>query len=109
MVQYFNLWKKRALTERFQELEFSSTVAHSFSSGAVNRRCGKAPISAKPFEKVIHQAVEIRIALAEVFNLANRVNHRRVMFAAEAAPDLGQRRVRERFAQIHRDLARHRD
>src|SRR5690348_17344435 len=59
--------------------------------------------------QVIDLFVEIAALLAHLFDFFDRVNHRRVMFAAETAADLRQRRVRQRFAEIHRHLPRHRD
>src|SRR5919199_5389785 len=61
------------------------------------------------FEKVRDQAVEFIVVLPEIFDLANGVNHRRVVLASEAAPDLRQRGVCERLAEIHRNLTRHGD
>src|SRR5947209_9952904 len=61
------------------------------------------------FEEIADQAVEIRVGLSEIFDLPNRMNHRRMMLSAETAADLGQRRVRQRLAQIHGDLPRHRN
>ena len=37
------------------------------------------------------------------------VDDGRVVLAAEALPDLGERGVRQLLAHVHRDLARHRD
>ena len=42
----------------------------------------------------------------QALDLAHRVQHRGVVAAAEAPPDLGQRAQRQRLCQIHRDLAR---
>src|SRR5438309_6619378 len=61
--------------------------------------CGKRrnikELLAESLEEVVDLAVEIRVPLAEVLDLPDRVDHRRVMLAAEAAADLGQRRMRQ--------------
>ena len=44
-------------------------------------------------EKAVDQAVEMSVVPAEVLNLLDRVNHRRMMLPAEAASDLGERRM----------------
>ena len=44
-------------------------------------------------EKAVDQAVEMSVVSAEVLNLLDRVNHRRMMLPAEAASDLGERRM----------------
>src|SRR5436190_21454991 len=69
----------------------------------------KTSSSAKSFEKIANQGVEIAVLFSLIFHLANRVDDRRLMFAAEAAAYLRQRRVGQRLAQIHRDSAWFRD
>jgi hypothetical protein len=68
-----------------------------------------APVfSAERLYEIVDKAVEISIALPKRVDLANRVNDRRMVFAAEALPDLRQRGIRQRLAQIHGNLARQR-
>src|SRR6202011_1087106 len=64
---------------------------------------------AESLQEIVNLAVEIRGPLPELLDLPDRVDHGRVVLAAEAAADLGQRRMRQRFAEIHRYLARHGD
>ena len=61
--------------------------------------------SPERLEEGVDKVVEIAVAFPHRLDLADRVNDRRVMLAAEAPADLGKRCVRELLAQIHRDLA----
>jgi hypothetical protein len=61
------------------------------------------------FELARQQAdvgVELGVAGAQLLDLADGVDHRRVVAPAEAAADVGQRLGRQLLRQIHRDLAR---
>src|SRR5262245_53795681 len=84
-----------------QTSTFHPQIVHS-------RACGKVPTLAESLQKITDQRVEISIALPQILDLTDRVNHGRVMLAAKAPADLGQRRVRERLAEVHGDLPRHR-
>ena len=53
--------------------------------------------------------MENAVFLNERLDLLVRVHHRRVMFAAELAADLGLAMAGQALAQIHRYLARHGD
>jgi hypothetical protein len=63
--------------------------------------------------KCVHQsrdgAVEVFVGAAHLFDLVDRVEHRRVMLAAELAADLRQRRGGELLHDVHRDLSRESD
>ena len=61
------------------------------------------------FEQAGDLFVELSAFLSQLFHFLDGVDHRRMVLAAETAANLGQRRVRERFTEIHRDLARHGD
>src|SRR5689334_4483257 len=87
----------------------TSAVARIFSATRPQPACAKATVSAKSFEESRHQGVEIAVLFSELLDLADRVDDGRMVLAAEAAADLGQRRPRQRLAEIHRNLARHRD
>src|SRR5947207_11083897 len=76
---------------------------------AVDEPLWKSMISSKSFEKTAHQRVEIPVLLSQVFHLSNRVDNGRVVLPAEAPADFRQRRMRQRLAEVHRDLPRHRD
>src|SRR5256885_2579082 len=78
------------------------------SAEAVENQLWKTPRSSESFKKITDQVVEISVSFPQILDLPDRVNHGRMMLSSEAAADLGQRRVRQRFTQIHRDLPRHR-
>src|SRR5687767_2217288 len=66
----------------------------------------KSPASSsKRLDEAVDEPVEFGIALAHGVDLPNRVDHRRVMLAAEHLSDLRQRRVGQRLGEVHRDLA----
>ena len=67
----------------------------------------KLRTSAKRLHQAVDKRVEISVLLTEIFNLSNRVNHGGMMLPAKALPNLWEGGVRESFAQIHGDLARH--
>jgi hypothetical protein len=71
--------------------------------------CGKTQFLPETFEKIRDQGVEIRVVLAEVGDLPDRMDYGRVVFAAEAAANFWQRGVSEGFAQVHRHLPGHGD
>src|SRR5207244_12832011 len=75
----------------------------------IRRRLWKTLFSPETLKKIPNEAVEISVFFAQVLDLANRVNHGRRMFAAEASADLGKRGVRQRLAEIHRNLTGHGD
>src|SRR5437870_1000583 len=86
------------------------TVIHRLSTGAP---CGRPRMEEKPsaqrLQKAVDKCVERRITLSHFLDLSNRMDDRRVMFAAKTFADFRQRRVCQRLAEIHRDLARHCD
>ena len=55
------------------------------------------------------QRVEIVILFSQIFDLLDRMDDRRVMLASEASADFRQRRIGQRFRQIHRNLSGQRD
>src|SRR4051812_25602507 len=64
------------------------------SAEPIARTCGKLPgrarSSTKRLDEVVDKVVEIAVLLAQVLDLPDGVDHRRVVLAAEAAADLGQ-------------------
>ena len=65
--------------------------------------------SLERLKEIGHQAVEISVLFPHFFDLLDRVNHSRMVLSPKTASDLRQRRVRQRFTQIHRNLPRQRD
>src|SRR5438309_7196151 len=91
----------------------TTTMLNSSSSG-FPQRCRASTVENRPeslesLEKGAHQVVEIRLPLSKLLDLPDRVDHRRVVFAAKAAANLGQRGMGQRLAQVHRDLPGRRD
>ena len=89
------------LIGRNKERPAGDYPAGLFSIAAVSR--------ASAFELPRQQAdvgVELGVARAQLLDLADGVDHRRVVAAAEAAADVGQRLGRQLLRQIHRHLAR---
>src|SRR5689334_11926654 len=82
---------------------------HNRSSAAEFGSLWKQWNLVESFEKTTHQGVEIPVLATQIVDLADGMNHRRMVLAAETASDFRQRRVRQRFTEIHRDLPRHRD
>ena len=72
-------------------------------------------VGAPPFrlpeslDEAVDEAVEIPIALTQILDLPDGVNHGGVMLAAEAPADFRKRCVRQVLAQIHGDLPGHGD
>ena len=60
-------------------------------------------------KEISDEAVEISVGLPHLVDLLDRVNHRRMVLSPETTSDLRQRRMRQRFAQVHRDLSRQRN
>ena len=60
------------------------------SSTHVHATCGKARRLPESFKKIAYQRVEIRVLLPQVFDLADGVDDRRMVLAAEAPAYLGQ-------------------
>jgi hypothetical protein len=56
-------------------------------------------------EEIGNQQAEVTFLLPQVLDLSNRVDDRGVMLSPETAPDFRKRRVRQRLAEIHRNLA----
>ena len=71
------------------------------SAARISASCGKPVSLLESFHKIANKVVEIQVLLAEVFDLTDRVNHRRMMLAAETAAYFRQRRVRQRLTEIH--------
>jgi hypothetical protein len=59
-------------------------------TGGVPDKLWKTVFLVKSFEEITDQRVEISVLFPELVHLSNRVNHRRVVLAAEAPADLGQ-------------------
>src|SRR5205085_9043714 len=59
-----------------------------------------------PRGELLDEVVDAAVFLDQLRDLRGRVDHGRVVAAAELLPDLGERAVRELAAQVHRDLAR---
>src|SRR5438309_6862957 len=87
-------------------LKTSSSVVISVFRRPSGRALWKTSFLPKSFEKIADQGVEFAVVFSLIFDLSNRVNDRRVMFAAKTAPDFGQRGVGQRLTQIHRNLTR---
>src|SRR5579862_5296672 len=107
--EIFNLWKKRASQVRTPPIPTSSCVAGRISAEPLCTSCGNRKFLPETFQEVVDNCVERMVALPQFLNLLDGVNHGRMMLAAEAPSDLGQRRVRELVTQIHGDLPRHHD
>ena len=60
-------------------------------------------------ERGLDLATEVRIVLHLFLDLANGVDHSRVVATAEMLPDSGQGHSKHLFHEIHRDLSRDRD
>jgi len=57
-------------------------------------------------DQAAHRTIDLMIAAAQFLDAAHRVDHRRMIAAAELAPDLGQRARGQALGEVHRDLAR---
>ena len=66
-------------------------------------------MSAKTVQQIVDEAVEIAVSLPQLLHLTDGVDDGRMMLSTEAAPDLGERRARQRFAEIHCNLPWHRN
>ena len=77
-------------------------------SAVENLRFRRSCLSERLHEGV-DKRVEISVALTEILDLPDRMDDGRVMLAAKASSDFRERRIRERLAQIHCYLPRHRD
>src|SRR5258705_13920558 len=65
--------------------------------------------SPERLKKIRDEAVEISVGFAKLINLLDRVDHRRMVLSPKTATELGQRRVRDVFAHVHRTLSRQRN
>src|SRR5580693_3774404 len=68
---------------------------HPGEGAAVEKEMSHPDPLVESLEEVVDLAVEIRVFLTKSLDLPDRVDHRRVVLASEAAPDLGQRGVRQ--------------
>src|SRR6476660_4235925 len=112
-IQQLTLWKKRerkAVPAPDLRIGFVSEKRRSQgSAGIVEISCGKVSALPETIEKIADQSVEIAVLFPQVLDLTDRVNNGRVMLPAEAPADFWKRRMRQRLAEVHRDLARHGD
>ena len=96
--QSLTLWKKRA--SKRPRWPGSRLVGRS--STALRGASAGTPVHARQSTKILKEiaylAVEIDVLLPQLFDLADRVNDRRMMFSAEAPADFRQRGARQRLA-----------
>jgi hypothetical protein len=78
---------RRVLARVVRTSKWSTVAHHYFHRVACGKLQNPVGVLAKRLHQVVDMAVEIRIALAEVFYFADGVNHGGMVFAAEAATD----------------------
>src|SRR6266481_7646592 len=62
--------------------------------------------SSERLHEAVDEPVELGVALAHGVDLADGVDHRRMVLAPEPFADLGQARIGEGLGQVHGDLPR---
>src|SRR5512138_1109396 len=65
--------------------------------------------SSERLKEIRDQTVEIPVGFSHLLDLLDRVNNRGMVLSPETPSDLRQRRVRQRLAEVHRNLSRQRD
>ena len=96
--QQLSLCKKCGRKARFRGAVPGQEKRRQISTMGLRVSCGKVDELAKTIQKIADQGVEIRVLPAIRLDLSDRMDDRRVVLAAEAPSDFGQRRVRQRLA-----------
>src|SRR5687768_11136574 len=101
------MWINLSFDEDLPAADLWETGPPSSSTrGSGERLCRTADLL-ELLQKVGHEAVEIGIPFSQLFDFLDGVNHCRMVLSPETSADLRKRRMRQRLAQVHRNLAGH--